>query len=364
LPPEKESGSLGLASSLLPSGISSMLGGGGLSLPGLATPSDLYAAILKSNIVCKAVVDNNNLKKVYDVNLDEIAIKELLFRTKISVEPEGIISLSYEDTNPVRAAAVANSFIESLNKVNQENIVSKARSTREFVEQRLKETVHDLAAAEEAYKNFQENHNAVSLPDQVKAVINAIADLRGQQVIAEIEFGVMKKSLSPSNTRYQDQEYKIEQIKVQLEKLERGDTITSSGSVLNIPMKQTPELSLELARLTRDLKIQETVFELLKQQYEEARIQEMRDTPTLQVLDRAEEPRMKSRPKRTVIAALSGVLSFGMTLILVITLEFVRREKSTNSIVYQRLSGITQMLNDDFYWIRNIFNYRKKKNVN
>jgi uncharacterized protein involved in exopolysaccharide biosynthesis len=128
-------------------------------------------------------------------------------------------------------------------------------------------------------------------------------------------------------------------------------------------MKQTPELSLELARLTRDLKIQETIFELLKQQFEEARIQEMRDTPTVQVLDKAEVPRLKSRPKRTLTAALGGCLSFGLTLIFVLILEFVRREKALNSSTYQRLVGITQMLNDDFYWIRTMFSPRKKKNA-
>ncbi len=291
--------------------------------------------------------------------MDELAIRELQGRTAIAVEPQGIITLSYEDTDPIRAAAIANSFVEELNRVNQENINSKARAMREFVEQRLTETIRDLAAAEEAYKNFQQIHYAVSLDEQVKAVIKAISDLRGQLVVAEIELGVMKKSLSPSNARYMEQQYKIDQIKDQLSKLETGDSSQTGSSFMNMPVKDTPELALELARLTRDLKIQETIFELLKQQYEQAKIQELKDTPTIQVLDRAEIPRIKSKPKRITLSIMGGVASFGFTLIFILILEFVRREREKNSLAFQRMQGITRMLNEDYDWIRGFFSRKK-----
>jgi len=362
MPPEKDSG-LGLASSLLPSGFGSLLSGSGMSLPGMATPSDLYAAILKSRLVCQAVVDKNGLKNVYGAILDEKAIMELQSHTSIMVQPEGIISLGFEDKNPERAAAVANSYIEELNRVNKENLVSKAHAMREFVEQRLSETIRDLTAAEEAYKNFQQVHFTVSLDDQMKAIINAIADLRGQLVLAEIEFGVMKKSLSPTNMRYQEQSYKIEQIKDQLSKLEQGDSINGESSFLNLPVKDTPNLALQLARLTRNLKIQETIYELLKQQYEQAKIQELKDTPTIQILDRADVPQIKSRPKRVFSSLLGGILSFGLTLMFIMVLEFTRREKAKNSPAYQRIRSITEMLNEDYHWMRNIFS-RKRNNVN
>ncbi|HBC47835.1 MAG TPA: hypothetical protein DCZ43_12375, partial [candidate division Zixibacteria bacterium] len=219
LPPEKESG-LGFGASLLPSSLGSLLGGSGMSLPGLASPSDLYASIAKSRAVCMAVIEKYNLKTVFDTEFDEQAIDELMGRTSILVEPDGIITISYEDTDQNRAAAVTNSLAEELNRVNRENMASKAHAMREFVEQRLTETISDLAAAEEAYKNFQEIHFAVSLDEQVKAVIGAVAELRGQLAVSEIELGVMKKSLSPTNLTYQEQEYKIEQIKDQLSKLE------------------------------------------------------------------------------------------------------------------------------------------------
>ncbi len=363
MPPEKDSGSLGFAAGMLPSGLGSLLSGSGLALPGLASPSDLYAAILKSRTVSMAVIEKHGLKEIYKAELDTEALAKLHAHTSVIVQAEGIINLSYEDTDPERAAAVANSLVEELNRVNQENLVSKARAMREFIEGRLNESIVDLTLAEETLEAFQKEHSAIALDEQVKAAINAIADLRGQLVMAEIEFGVMKKSLSPDNTRYKNQQFKIQQIRKQLERMEVGDTAFPDSSILNVPMSEAPELGLAYARLMRDLKIQETIFELLKQQYEQARIQEMRDTPTVQVLDVARVPEKKSRPMRTMFAAMAGVMSFGLTLFFVIILEFAQREKERNSLAYQRIQGFSRMLNEDLYWIRSIFRRGKKNDA-
>ncbi|HBC47836.1 MAG TPA: hypothetical protein DCZ43_12380, partial [candidate division Zixibacteria bacterium] len=92
-----------------------------------------------------------------------------------------------------------------------------------------------------------------------------------------------------------------------------------------------------------------------------AKIQELKDTPTIQVLDKAEIPKIKSRPKRVSIAIMGGMASFGFTLIFVLMLEFMRREKEKDSLVYQKMRSITQMLNEDYDWIRTIFS-RKRNN--
>jgi tyrosine-protein kinase Etk/Wzc len=359
LPPSEDNSALGLLGGMLPSGLGSLLGGSGMSLPGLSTPSDLYAAILKSRIVGKEVMQRHNLQEVFGEPVEEKALMILLDRTKIAVEPEGIISLSYEDKDPQRAAAVANTYMDVLNKVNTENIVTKARFMREFIEGRLNETIRDLTTAEEAYKNFQQTHKMLALDEQVKAAIDAMAELKSQLVVAEIEFGVMKKTLSPENSRYKEQEFKIEQIKNQLAKIEQGDPDDSVSSMLTIPVNDTPNLGLQLARLTRDLKIQETIFELLKQQYEQAKIQELKDTPTIQILDKAEVPQIKSRPKRVTLSILAGFSCFVLTLFFVIAIEFVQREKKVNSVTYQRIQTIVNTINDDYFWIKGAFSKRR-----
>src|SRR5574341_1331585 len=74
LPPEKQGLSLGLSSSLL-SGLSSL--GGGMSLPLMATPSDVYAAIAESRSVAEEVIQVEDLSKCYDLKSLEQTLKEV-----------------------------------------------------------------------------------------------------------------------------------------------------------------------------------------------------------------------------------------------------------------------------------------------
>jgi len=75
-------------------------------------------------------------------------------------------------------------------------------------------------------------------------------------------------------------------------------------------IRQLPILGVKYADLYRRTKIQETVFEVLTQQYELAKVQEAKETPSVKVLDQASHPERKSFPPRTNIVLL-GVM-FGM----------------------------------------------------
>jgi uncharacterized protein involved in exopolysaccharide biosynthesis len=363
MPPEKDSASLGLGGGMLSTGLGALLGGGGLALPGLASPSDLHASVLQSRSVATAIIKKHNLKEIYSVQLETKALEELYSRISVVVQPEGIISLSYKDTDPFRAAVIANSFIEELNRVNTENLVSRAGATREFIEKRLNEAIADLKTAEEKYEAFQKENKAIAIEEQFKAAINTIATLKGELVLAEIELGVMAKSFSPDNPRFKNQLFRIEQIREKIETLESGGNDAEGQSALGLSMEDAPELALEFLRLTRELQIQTTIFELLKQQYEHAKIQEMRDTPTVQVLDEASEPELKSEPKRVFTAVLGGVLSFGLTLFLILLYEFTQREKEKDSELYRRISNLSRMLNDDIYWFKTRFSKKDKKDA-
>lgn len=363
MPPEKNTGGFGFGGGMLSSGLGALLGGSGLALPGLASPSDLYAAILRSRVVALSVIEKQNLKEIYDVNLEIKALEILYGRTTVNVQAQGIISVSYVDTDPQLAADVANSFIVELNRINTENLVSKAKAIREFIEKRLNESLLDLKSAEEAYEAFQKENKLISLEDQVKASLDVIATLNGELILAEIELGVMQKSLSPDNFHYKNQVFRIEQIKNKIEAFEIGGKENGGKSTLNIILADAPELALKFVRLMRELKIQEKIFELLKQQYEHAKIQEMRDTPTVQVLDPATPPELKSGPKRVFTGALGGVLCFGLTLFFVLLSEFVQREKEKGSEIYRGINRLTNFLTEDIYWVRSLFRKERDNNV-
>jgi tyrosine-protein kinase Etk/Wzc len=349
LPPERESGSLGLSAGLLGGLGATFLGGGGMALPTFATLSDVYAAILKSRRVAERVVEINNLMELFDTESMTTALETLKSHLSVTVGKEGIITLAYEDKDPVRAAQVTNSFVEQLNTVNQEVNISKAKSTREFIEERLRQTKEDLRTAEENYKQFQEKHRAISLDDQVRAQISYAAQLEGELVMAEIELGVLRKTLSNSHQEVRQQRARIEEIKKQLRILDQGGQGSNPEAAIGtkIPFSEAPTLGLELARFARELEVQGTVFEMLTQQYEQAKIQENKDTPTVNVLDRAYPPEERVRPARAQLVALAGAISIFITILAVFFVEYLYRVKREKPETWERISGMTASLKGD-----------------
>jgi len=358
-PPQRDAGTTGLAS-LLGAGAAGLMGGYSMALPTFATPSDLYGAILKSRTIAERTVIKHNLMKKYGVTSIEKALGVFAGHLGVTVEPNGMIRVSFEDRDPTVAAAILETVIDELNKISSGVNAAQAAATRKFVEERLDQTKIELARAEEDYRRFQEKHKAVALDEQMKAIIGSIAELKGQLVLAEIEAGVLRRTFLPSHTSVKQQEAKIQEIKNQIRLLEEGPA-DSSKTAMSIPVSEAPNLGLELARLTRELKIQTTVFELLTQQYEQAKIQEKRDTPTIQILDHPRPPEKKSSPRRVIMALMAGFLSLALTSVIAFINEFVERHKSAGSNTYHQLEKLAELAGQDFLAIRTILNRRRKK---
>ena len=358
LPPEKKSPLLSLGSSLLGGLVPSTE----MSLPFMATPSDILAVILKSRTVQEKIIEKENLKKVYKAKTLEDALKELKSHLKIVVESEGIVSLEFEDKDKWRASRVANLFVEELDEINRKTNASQAKSTRLFIEERLAQTQKDLTLAEENLRSFKEKNKAIALDEQMKSIIQGAADLKAQLVLDEIQLNVLKRNMSDSHPQVQQLRSRIAEIKKQLDLLELGNgkKIKGEGKALEVPFSEVPSLSLELARLTREVKIQEAVFELLTQQYEQAKIQEAQDTPTIQVLDKASPPEKRSKPKRAALVGIAAVASLFLSVLFVFSVEYFKNSKVKNPEGFKKIENLFSALNEDIKDFRKLFLFSRK----
>jgi tyrosine-protein kinase Etk/Wzc len=360
LPPERETLSLGLTSSL--AGAVSGLGTS-YSLPFMATPSDIIAAILKSRTVAEAVLEKENLMEAYKTKSREAALRELFSRVSVSVSPEGIVSLSYEDKDKIRAAGVANRFVEEMDRVNRQTSTSQAKNARMFIEERLTKTQGDLSKAEEDLRNFQEENKTILLDSQMKTAIEKAADLKAEMVSSEIELNVLSKTMSPYHPQIQSLRSKINEIKRQLETLELGNQKEEfkDKTVLDVPFAEVPSLSLKLARLVREVNIQERVFELLTQQYEQYKIEETKNTPTIQVLDKAIPPEKRFKPKRGLLVGISGILSLFASTVFVFGLEYFKKSKQRNPEGMAKLEALLGAWRKDVEDLKRKFSFRQRK---
>jgi uncharacterized protein involved in exopolysaccharide biosynthesis len=278
-------------------------------LPTVTSPAEVYSAILKSDEVTNAVIDSLDLMESYGYGTRLKTIKRLRKYSDIGVTNEGLVVVSYEDKDRERSAEVANAYIRELDRFNREIRGASARKVREFIEGRLEDTLTDLEEAESGLRRFKEKTGAVLISDQTRVSIETAAELFGEIAGLEMRLARITQFATEKSPEVMDLRSQIRALNRKLAEMgyvvgEGGD---GGGSTLFPSFADAPQLEQRLATLMRDVEIKRAVYQVLSQQYEEARIQELKDTPTIQVLDRARPPLMRSRPKRKVIVGVTAV---------------------------------------------------------
>ncbi|MBD3288789.1 hypothetical protein GF337_08310 [candidate division KSB1 bacterium] len=354
LPPSGDEAGLGLAQ---------MLGNLPLGALGMGMGSEeasIFLAILDSRTVMENIVNRFNLMEVYDIESMEKTIKELRGRVSVELNDEGTITLSAshktgyfsgeKGDNEAREMAkkLANAFIDELDKVNSRIKTEKARNNRIFLEKRYQQNLADMEKAEENLKEFQQKYGVIALPEQTVASIEAGAELQAQVMLKEIEVKVLGSYVSKSHSDYVRAKTELQELRNKLNEMKYGvdgnDFVNNAkNDDLFIPFNQVPEVGVKYFRLMREYTIQEKLMEFLLPELEQAKIQEMRDTPTVQVLDPAVEPERKSSPKRMIIVALAGFLTvtfFLMFAYIKVNMEAINeadpeRYQQINTVLYQ-----------------------------
>jgi len=307
----KEGG--GLAALLTATAAGGMAQNLGVGLPSMpTTPTDVFVAILKSRVMADEVIGKFNLMAVYGERTMHDTRAELAERVRITLSKEKVIKVTVEDPDPERAAEMASYFVANLDRLNRTLNVSKASHNREFIGRRLTETHAGLIKAEEDLRDFQKKNKAVAVEAQSKAMIEAAAMIQGQITGQEVQLQVMSTYLSPDNPDLSRVRSSIEELKKQLGLLEfgKGGKGQLPGDRLHPAMITVPELALQYGRLFRELKVQETLYAMLTSQYEQAKITEARDTPTVQVLDSPVPADKNIKPRiffNTLAAGLVGL---------------------------------------------------------
>ena len=331
----RETGSGGLLSALGAAGIAQQIAG--VSIPSLVPNRDLLISVLKSRLIAKDVVERFNLKERYKTIALEEVVEAAKNIPKVSATKEGLIEIKVEDTDPKMAADMANFYVERL-----DGLVSKFGTTavsrqRRFISGQLEKTGKELKAAEEELRAFQEKNRAVSIGQQASGAIEAAAGLKGEIVASEVQLQVMRNFATESNPDVIRLTRRIGELKRQLGQAQYSagldlpaltDNPGHPQKEIYVPTAKMPKLGLELARLTRDLKVQETVYTLLTQQFEQAKIAEAQDSPVVQVLDRAVPAIYKSKPKIKLNMALAGAVSLFLGIFLAFLLEYVERQRA------------------------------------
>jgi uncharacterized protein involved in exopolysaccharide biosynthesis len=318
LPPQQGASTASMLLSQL-GGLAGLAGGAA----GIKSPNELHIGMLKSRTLADKMIARFNLKQKFKAKTMEATRAALAGGTEIKTGKDGFITIEYSDKDPKFAASVANAYVEELDKLNNTLAVTEASRKRLFFETQLKMTRDNLAAAEVGFKQTQERTGLIQPEAQGQAIIMAASNLRAQVTAAEVKLQSMGSFATPQNPDYQKLQQNLTSLRAQLVKAERNG-VQGRGDIM-VPTGKLPETGLEYIRKMRDLKYQETLFELLSKQFEIAKIDEAKEAALIQVVDKALVPEQKSKPKRSLIVILATLMAFFLSVLLAFVREASER---------------------------------------
>jgi capsule polysaccharide export protein KpsE/RkpR len=352
MPPDQQSGG-GIA--MLALAKTGGMGSVASDLLGIRGPGALFAGILGSATVKDRIVERFNLRKAYGVRLQEDARKALARNTSISEDRKsGIISITVMDRDPKRAAAITQAYVEELNQLVAELSTSAAHRERVFLEERLTAVKRDLDQASAEFSQFASSNKTIDIKDEARALVEGASAVQGQLMASESELMGLKEIYAPGNVRVRSIEARIAELRRQLQKIGGGGNTESlragkSSDSFYPSFHRLPLLGVAYADLYRHTRIQESVYETLTEQYELAKVQEVKETPSVKVLDAANIPGRKSYPPRMLIMLSCAFLVLASAMVKVLA-SFRWTEIDANSPGKLFAQEVCQTLNAGMPW--------------
>jgi tyrosine-protein kinase Etk/Wzc len=316
------------------SGAAAMLAGlgalGGLAgAAGIKNPADQYVAFLNSNSVRDALVDRFKLMERLETKSREDARGAIGGNIQIVSGKDGLITIDVNDKDPVFAARLANAHVEELGKLLSRLAVTEAQQRRMFFEKQLSNAKNNLVKAEQALAVSGVNSSVLK---STGAAVAAVAQLKGQIAAQEIKLASMRGYLTEAAPDFKQAQTELSAWRVQLGRAERTAPSTElSGS------------DSDYISRFRDFKYFETLFELFTKQYELARIDESREGAVIQVLDAAQPPERKSKPKKAQMAMVT-TLAAGFALLLLVFVRQALRNAGNAPEVEEKLDRLRRAL--------------------
>ena len=286
-------------------------------LLGIKSSGALFVGILRSRTVADRLAVRFDLRKLYSLHLEEDARSRLADNTAVSEDRKsGILSITVTDRDPRRAAAMAQAYVDELNQLVAQLSTSSAHRERIFLEERLRAVKLDLDDASRQFSEFASKNSAIDIKEQGRAMLQGAAAVEGELIASESELKGLEEIYTANNVRIRSVRARIAELRRQLDHL-GGRAMPPAGQTADSASSQYPTLSnlpllgVTYSDLYRRMQIQEAVYETLTQQYELAKVQEAKETPSVKVLDAASVPQKKASPPRLLLTLLGGVFALG-----------------------------------------------------
>jgi tyrosine-protein kinase Etk/Wzc len=322
LPPQQQQSA---AASMLAS--LGTLGGLAGAVGGIKNPADQFLAYMKSVTLQDAIIRRYKLLERYEAKTKADARLALSEKVRINSGKDGLISVEVDDQDPQFASELANAHVEELGKLLSNLAITEAQQRRIFFEKQLTQAKDKLIQSEEALKATGVSGGV--LKSNPASAVAAVAGLQAAVTAQEVKMGAMRGYMAESAPEFKQALLELSNYRTQLSKQEK-DSSTSETKSKN---------EGDYIAKYREFKYHETLYELFAKQYEIARVDEAREGAVIQVLDTAQPPERRSKPKNALIV-MSAILATGFVLLLYVILREALRNAGHDRETAEKLALI------------------------
>ena len=303
LPPQQQQSA---AASMLAS--LGSLGGLAGAVGGIKNPADQFLAYMKSVTIQDTLIERFKLQERYEAKTKTDARLALTSSVRAASGKDGLISVEVDDKDPKFAAELANAHVEELGKLLGKLATTEAQQRRLFFEKQLTLAKDKLIQSEIELKATGVSGSV--LKSNPASAVAAVAGLQAGVTAQEVKLGAMRGFLAETAPEFKQALNELANLKAQLAKQEKDTPANSNMSAKG-----------DYVSKYREFKYNETLFELFAKQFEIAKVDESREGAVIQILDAAQAPERKSKPKKALIAMIA-TLAAGFALLLFV---FIRQ---------------------------------------
>ncbi|MFA6598896.1 MAG: hypothetical protein WCS69_14320 [Ignavibacteriaceae bacterium] len=322
IPPESSLG-LGSLTGLL-SGKSSGASFGSKLLGGSSASEDMIMGILNSRSAIVNTINKFRLMDYYEIedkNYDK-AVKAFVSDISFDLTTNNFFEINVVNKNPIKSAEIANYFVFLLDSLNTKINSEAAKNNRTFIEKRYLRNIDDLKNAEDVLYKFQKKFGIVAIPEQLELSYKAAAEIESQLFQKQILIDIVLQQYGKNSPQYKIALSELQILQNKVSELKNSQNISKNSNVL-LPFKQFPDIAINYLRAYRDVEIQSKILEVILPMYEQAKVEEVKNIPTVIVIDKATPPQLKYRPQRSMIVLSFLFLCFFISIPLVYRMESI-----------------------------------------
>lgn len=324
----------GLLDGFLPASMTRGLGGlisGSSSDPNNGVNKTI--SILRSREIAVSTIEKFNLMEYYSAPTIEDAINSFRDDFSILLTEEGTVNITVnqktkylhpeddELSTRKRVKEIAQFIVDELDKKYTFLETQKARYQRIIIERRYNQSLEDIEELENEIMEFSTDNGILNFELQVEAQLEALYTLESELISAEVQYEILLATFDESHQQVVAQKNIINTLLNKIEEIKRGESDTN----LQTSIDKAPEIGRRYLQLQREMLVQTAIYEFVVQQFEQIKIQEAKDTPSLQFIDTPQEPTKRTSPRRSLMVIALCAVGFFMVVATITIIEFFDR---------------------------------------